>query len=156
MKILKILVAAGLLWFVFFGSIPSNININPIVPDEVDEVEEIINVERPSENILTLVSPFAKLVTETEDRAKLALFNYEFANRIVSYNTDAQQVNDIYSKAGEFFFDTTMKGKYEGYATGLKSLIQSVTTDDNHTLSMDEKQRLKDLFNGLAWALVER
>lgn len=156
MKILKILVAAGLLWFVFFGSIPSNININPIVPDEVDEVEAIINVDKPSEGILTLVSPVAKLVTEIEDRAKLALFNYEFANRIVSYNTDVQQVNDLYSKAGEFFFDKAMKGKYEGYATGLKSLIQSVTTDDNHILSMDEKQRLKDLFNGLAWALVER
>jgi len=155
MKLLKILVAAGLLWFVFFGSLPK-INIPIVPPDEVDEVEEIIQIEKPSEDIVALVSPIAKRVTETEDRAKLALFNYEFANRITNYSTDGQQVNDLYTKAGELFFDTSLKGKYEGYATGLKSLIQSVTTDDNHILSTDEKQRLKDLFNGLAWALVER
>lgn len=154
MKIAKILVAIGLLYFVFFGSVP-DININPL-PDEVDEVEALLNVDEPSEAVLQTVKPVADLITETEDRAKLALFNYEFASRITRYNTDAQQLNDVYTTAAANFFDEKFKGKYDGLSEGLTNLLRSVTTDDNHVLTTDEKQRLKDLFNGLSWALIER
>ena len=153
MKILKIAVALGLLWFVFYGSIPS-ININPI-PDEVDEVEEIINVEKPSEEIIAQVKPVADLVKETEDKAKLALFNYEFAERVKNYPSDVQQLNDVYTEAAKIFFGNTQANKYPGFSDGLLSLFKSVVSDENHVLTTDEKDALSNLFKGLTWALVE-
>ena len=154
MKILKITVALGLLWFVFYGSIPS-IDINPI-PDEIDEVQAIIDVDKPSDEIIQQVRPVANLVTDIEDKAKLALFNYEFANRITKYETDVQKLNDVYTDAGMRFFEDTLKGKYENLPDQLQKLFSSITTDDNKVLNQEEKQKLKDLFAGLSWALIER
>lgn len=154
MKILKIKVALGLLWFVFYGSIPS-IDINPI-PDEIDEVQAIIDVDKPSDEIIQQVRPVANLVTDIEDKAKLALFNYEFANRVTRYETDVQKLNDVYTDAGMRFFEDTLKGKYENLPDQLQKLFSSITTDDNKVLNQEEKQKLKDLFAGLSWALIER
>jgi len=154
MKILKITVALGLLWFVFYGSIPS-IDINPI-PDEIDEVQAIIDVDKPSDEIIQQVRPVANLVTDIEDKAKLALFNYEFANRVTRYETDVQKLNDVYTDAGMRFFEDTLKGKYENLPDQLQKLFSSITTDDNKVLNQEEKQKLKDLFAGLSWALIER
>lgn len=154
MKILKIVVALGLLWFVFYGSVPS-IDINPI-PDEIDQVQTIINIDKPSDEIIEKVRPIANLVTDTEDRAKLALFNYEFANRVTRYETDVQQLNDVYTDAGMRFFENTLKGKYENLPSQLQKLFSSITTDDNKVLNQEEKQKLKELFTGLSWALIER
>jgi len=153
MKILKVAIAFALLWFVFYGSIPS-IDINPI-PNEVDEVEEIINVDRPSDEILTKVRPVAAKITEIEDRAKIALFNYEFAKRVNSYKTSSQQLNDVYAEAGKLFFENSLVSKYEGFSDDLVSLFESVVGNDNHILSTNEKDSLSNLFSGLAWALVE-
>lgn len=153
MKILKVLVALGLLWFVFYGSIPPI--INPI-PDEIDEVEAIIDIDKPSDEIIQQVKPVADLISETEDKAKIALFNYEFANRVTKYNTDVQQLNDLYTDAASRFFEDTLKGKYENLPVELKKLFSSVTTDDNHVLNQEEKQKIKELFTGLSWALIER
>lgn len=154
MKILKIAFALGLLWFVFYGSVPS-IDINPI-PDEIDEVEAIIDIDRPSDEIIQQVKPVANLVTDIEDKAKLALFNYEFANRITKYETDVQKLNDVYTDAGMRFFEDTLKGKYENLPSQLQKLFSSITTDDNKVLNQEEKQKLKELFTGLSWALIER
>lgn len=154
MKILKIAVALGLLWFVFYGSVPS-IDINPI-PDEIDEVQAIIDVDKPLDAIIEQVKPVANLITDIEDRAKLALFNYEFANRVTKYETDVQKLNDVYTDAGMRFFEDTLKGKYESLPSQLQKLFSSVTTDDNKVLNQEEKQKLKELFAGLSWALIER
>jgi hypothetical protein len=151
---LRILVAIGLLWFVFFGSIP-NIDIKPI-PDKIDEVSSILDITQPSDEILSKVRPVAKLVTDTEDRAKIALFNYEFSQRVLKYDTDAQKLNDLYSKAGSNFFHGSLKGKYSGFADSLKVLFESVVGSDNHVLTTQEKQALKELFSGLSWALIEK
>lgn len=153
MKILKVAIAFALLWFVFYGSIPS-IDISPI-PNEVDEVEEIINVDRPSDEILTKVRPVAAKITEVEDRAKIALFNYEFAKRVNGYKTSSQQLNDLYAEAGKSFFENSLVNKYEGFSDDLVSLFESVVGNDNHILSTNEKDSLSNLFSGLAWALVE-
>lgn len=154
---LRIIVALGLLYFVFFGGIPE-INIGPIIPvqNEVDEVQALLDIEKPSDTILNQVKPVADLVTSIEDRAKLALFNYEFSSRVERYNTDAQQLNDVYTKAAAGFFKEELKGKYSGLPEGLVGILKSVVTDDNHTLTTEEKARLKDLFSGLTWALIEK
>jgi hypothetical protein len=153
MNILKVIIALGLLWFVFYGSIPS-IDINTI-PDEVDEVAEIIDVEKPSDETIKKVRPVAALVTDVEDRAKLALFNYEFAQRVKRYETSSQQLNDVYAEAAKLFFENSMVNKYEGFSDDLLSLFKDIVGDKNHILSTDEKDALSELFSGFAWALVE-
>ena len=155
MKIFKVVVALGLLWFVFYGSIPSSIDIINPIPSKVDEVAEVIKVEKPSEDILLKVKPIAIIVTDIEDRAKLALFNYEFATRVEKYETDAQQINDVYTKAAGLFFEESLKGKYANLADQVKQLFVSILSDENHTLTTEEKQKLKELFSGLSWALLE-
>lgn len=154
MRLLKILVALGLLWFVFFGSLPK-IDLKP-TPKPDDEVVSIIDIEKPSDEILKKVKPVADLINNSEDRAKLALFNYEFSKRVAGYNTDVQKLNDLYAKAGNNFFGDSIKGKYLGLANSIVNLFQSVVTDENHILTKEEKESLKELFSGLAWALIER
>jgi hypothetical protein len=154
-NILKIAIALGLLFFVFFGNIPDSIDIN-LTPDEIDEVQSIIDVEKPSEDIIGFVRPIAKIITDIEDKAKIALFNYEFANRLDKYNTDVQQLNDVYVLAGKEFFGDSMRGKYANFASSVENLFKSIVTNDNHTLTDEEKTQLKKLFMGLSWALIER
>jgi hypothetical protein len=156
MRIAKIGIAFVLLWFVFYGSVPSSINIINPVPTKIDEAVEIINVAKPSEDILSKVKPISIIVTDIEDRVKLALFNYEFASRVMNYETDAQQINDVYTKAAKLFFEDQLKGKYANFADGIKQLFVSVLSEDNHTLNMEEKQKLKDLFTGLSWSMLEK
>ena len=38
----------------------------------------ILNIDKPEETILNLVTPIATIVTDPTDRAKLAIFNQEF------------------------------------------------------------------------------
>lgn len=154
-KTIKIVAAFALLYFVFFGSVPTSIDINPI-PNTVDEVQTIINVDKPSEEIINIVKPVAELITEIDDRAKLALFNYEFANRVERYNTDVQNLNDVYVKAASLFFGDSLKGKYTNFASKVETLFVFVVGDDNHVLSDKEKTSIKELFIGLSWALTER
>ena len=156
MRLVKIAVAIGLLFFVFFGSIPDGININPLPPDEVDEVVTLIDVEKPSDDILSKVRPVASLVTSVEDKAKIALFNHEFASRVDRYIVDCQQLNDLYTNASKKFFGDSIKGKYPLLSSKLVELFESVLTDENHVISTEEKDSISKLFNGLAWALLEK
>jgi hypothetical protein len=154
MKIIKVCVSLGLLWFVFYGSIPS-IDLTPI-PDKIDEVEAIVEIAKPSDDIIEKVKPVADLITNSEDRAKIALFNYEFSKRITGYNTDCQQVNDVYSNAGKYFFNESIKGKYPGLASGIEELLKSIIGEENHILNQQEKKSLQELFEGFSWQLLEK
>jgi hypothetical protein len=151
---LRIIVAILLLWFVFFGSIPK-IDLTP-VPDKLDEVGSIIELQQPSDDIMKKAKPAADLVTDIEDRAKLALFNYEFAQRVTGYDTDVQKLNDIYVKAAEEFFADSLKGKYSNYPEEIVKLFETVTSDDNHNLDENEKKSIKELFLGLSWLLLKK
>lgn len=154
MRIVKIIAACGLLFFVFFGSLPDNVNIKPVAT-ETEKVLKLLQLEKPSDAILEKVKPVAGLVTSTEDRAKLALFNAEFASRIVRYDANCQHVNDLYTFAAKEFLNTSMNDKYEKLAASLEGLFVSVLGDENHILSVSEKESLSRVFRGLAWALLE-
>ena len=65
---------------------------------------------------------FSDLITDPSDRAKLAIFNYEFAERVLDYNTTSQQVNDVYTLAGKIFFEDTLVDKYDGLAEEIVKL----------------------------------
>lgn len=122
----------------------------------VDNDLSVLNIEKPTAAVLQVVAPIAKIVTDPTDRAKLAIFNQEFAKRVPSYDADVQQINDLYVYAAADFFKDTINDKYSGLDTKLVSLMQSVTTDENHKLTSDEKLKMSDNFLGLAWSLIQK
>jgi len=113
-----------------------------------------LNIEKPSVQVLELIKPISSLITDPTDRAKLAIFNQEFSKRIINYNADIQQINDVYVLAASEFFKDTLKDKYAELDVRLVSLISSVTSEDNHKLSQEELTKLSDYFNGLSWSLI--
>ena len=151
---IRITTAILLLVFVFFGSVPK-INFAPI-PNRLDEAISIVEINAPSDLVLEQVRPISDLVKDVEDRAKLALFNYEFANRVINYQADSQQINDVYTKAAQEFFKESLKDKYDDLPIEIEKLFSSVLTGDNHVLTDIEKQSLKTLFLGLSWSLLKK
>jgi hypothetical protein len=143
----------GLL-LVAYGLFEPNLrNIHlPVLPEPV----AILDVEKPNEEVMQTVSGLASLVTDSKDRAKIAIFNYEFATRVKDYNTDLQKVNDVYTLAGKTFFKEEMVGKYNGFGDGLIKLISSLVSDDNHDLTQEEKNKISDYFMGLCWTLIQK
>lgn len=147
----KTLLALLLIIFGVFGSDIKNIvpNFNPEPP-----AAKILNIEEPSQEILESVSIFSSMITDPDDRAKIAIFNYEFANRVSSYKTTSQQVNDVYTLAGKIFFKGTLVDKYDGLGEAIIELMQKCIGEDNHTLTQKEKEDLSANFLGLAWVLI--
>jgi len=91
---------------------------------------------------------------DKEDRLKLCIFNKIFAERVVGYfDIKAQQTNDLYVQAATNYFGTTLRGKYDGYASGLTDLFKGVMGTQAHTLSDEEKSELSETFTGFAWCL---
>ena len=117
---------------------------------------KLINVDKPSQEIIELVQPISNLVTDPTDRAKLAIFNQAFANRVRGYDAELQQVNDVYVLAGSNFFENTLVDKYRDLDKSLISLIEKATGTDNHKLTDEEKQKLSSYFMGLAWSLIQK
>lgn len=116
----------------------------------------VLNIDKPSDDIISLVEPISKLVSDPTDRAKLAIFNQEFATRVLTYNTNNQQTNDVYVLAASHFFQSSLLDKYENLDTELVKLLESSIGNDNHILSESEKLDISKKFMGLAWALIEK
>lgn len=116
----------------------------------------LLNIEKPTIEIIEAVSPLSNLITDPTDRAKLAIFNQAFANRVKTYDSDLQQVNDVYVSAASNFFGDTMVDKYRDLDKMIISLIETSTGSENHKLSEEEKQKISTNFMGLAWSLVQK
>lgn len=123
---------------------------------KVDDPVVILNIEKPTDEIIGIVSPISKLVTDPTDRAKLAIFNQEFATRIMSYTTDNQKTNDVYVLAASKFFKDSMLNKYEGLDSEVIKLLESSIGTDNHILTNEEKLDISKKFTGLAWSLIQK
>lgn len=147
---IKNLLAIGLILFGLILAI--KINEKPEVNDPV----VILNIQKPSDEIIAIVSPISKLVSDPTDRAKLAIFNQEFANRVVSYNTNNQQTNDVYVLAGSKFFKDSLVDKYKDLDGELIKLLESSMGSDNHILTNEEKTDVSNKFMGLAWSLIQK
>lgn len=114
-----------------------------------------LDINKPTNEIISYVTPISKLVTDSKDKIKLAIFNQEFATRILSYNINNQQTNDIYVIAASDFFQNELLDKYQDLDVELIKLIQSSIGIDNHILTNAEKKDLSDKCMGLAWSLIE-
>lgn len=128
------------------------------LPKPVIDEEEIaiLDIKQPSAEIIELVKPISNLVTDPTDRAKLAIFNQEFANRIKNYGSDNQQTNDVYVLAASYFFKDSLKDKYDGLDTKIVELLRSSIGEDNHILTENEKIDISNKFLGLAWSLIQK
>lgn len=139
---------------VLFGTVLAIQSSNNTVIDKDDVA--VLDIKEPSKEIIELVKPISQLITDPTDRAKLAIFNQEFANRIVKYTTDNQQTNDVYVLAASHFFDSSIKGKYDQLDSKIVELLRSSIGDDNHILTEAEKADISAKFMGLAWSLIQK
>ena len=143
--ILAVYAVFGLSWIDFDWS--------SIVPQPQ---QEIIQVDKPSQEIIDEVQVISDIISDPSDRAKLAIFNYEFANRVLGYDTTSQQLNNVYVLAGKNFFESKLVNKYESLSDELMRIFEKVLSSDNHRLSQDEKQDLHEYFMGIAWVIVNK
>tara|TARA_B100001564_G_scaffold346767_1_gene346842 strand:- start:3272 stop:3736 length:465 start_codon:yes stop_codon:yes gene_type:complete len=151
---IKNVIAAFLLLFSVFGN--GFMDWFDFIPRPEPENVSILNVEKPSQEVKDKVMFFSDLVTDPSDRAKIAIFNYEFAKRVLAWDANVQQVNDVYSLAGKTFFENTLVNKYEGLAEEIVSLLDSLLTSENHVVSDEEKLKLNQYFMGSAWVLIQK
>tara|TARA_B100001113_G_scaffold349652_1_gene345384 strand:- start:92 stop:559 length:468 start_codon:yes stop_codon:yes gene_type:complete len=149
----KGIIALLLLIFSVFGS---GLDLSNILPKPEPPNAAILVIETPSKEVLDRVEIFSTIVKNPDDRAKLAIFNYEFADRVSGYNTSSQQVNDVYSFAGKTFFKSDLVDKYDNLAEEIVKLMESVIGVDNHILSKSEKDDLNTYFMGVAWVLINK
>lgn len=117
---------------------------------------KILNIDKPSEDIINRVKLFSGLITDPSDRAKLAIFNYEFANRVLAYDATSQQTNDVYTLAGKTFFKSSLVDKYDGLAENIVDLLEEILGEENHTLNTKEKEELHRYFLAIAWVLIQK
>jgi hypothetical protein len=159
-KIILTLVSLVLIGYGAFGGGILDLLDNPTpkpVPTPIPEPEiAILNIDRPSQEVLDKVKGFSEIVKDPTDRAKIAIFNHEFANSLTSYDTDLQQLNDVYVLAAKKFFNNSIVGKYPQLPEMITKLIQEIAGEDNHTLSTEEKQKLSQHFLGVAWTLIQK
>lgn len=124
------------------------------IPDLIpDTPSPSIVIEEPTQEIKDKTLKVSEKVTDTKDRLDLCVFNKVFSERVLGYDADVQQVNDIYTESGKILFKDSLKGKYDGYGSGVVSLISEITGNENHELTQKEKQQISEVFSGLAWNL---
>jgi hypothetical protein len=153
-KIILSIIACSLILYSVFGAGLLDLLDKP-VPTPAPEVA-ILNIDKPPQEILDRVKIFSELIADPTDRAKIAIFNYEFANSLVSYDTDVQKLNDVYVLAGKKFFQNSLVGKYKSLPETITTLIKEITGEENHTLSTEEKSKLNQYFLGVAWVLIQK
>ncbi len=116
----------------------------------------ILKIESPSQEVQDRVAVFSDMITDPSDRAKIAIFNYEFANRVLDYSATVQNVNDVYTLAGKTFFSESLVNKYEGLAQEIVSLLSECMGEEEHSITADEKVKIHDYFLGVAWSLIQK
>ena len=124
------------------------------IPDLIPKPSApVVDIKEPTQEIKDKTLKVSEKVTDTKDRLDLCVFNKVFSERVLGYDADVQQVNDIYTESGKILFKDSLKGKYDGYGSGVVSLISEITGNENHELTQKEKQQISEVFSGLAWNL---
>jgi len=137
-------IGALVIFFSLFGT-----SLTDVIDESID-----IGLEKPSEQIIEEVEEVSNIVTSKDDRVSLAIFNKVFADRLVSYDTNQQQLNDVYVLAAKNYFKDSLKSKYDDLDNFLIKTLQSITGDQIHVLSDQEKSDLQEKFYGISWCLV--
>lgn len=153
MKDYRLLIGGGLLLVGFFGH---------KYPEYLEKIRQFAtkNIQvvdiKPEDVILAKSQSVAKLVTVTEDRINLAIFNQQFANRVDVYynqNISSQQLMDLYLASAKGFFKDSLVGKYDNLAEETTKMFQECVGELDHILSKEELEKVKQLLTGLSWNL---
>lgn len=141
-----------LLVLLAFVPLEYNPNVVPVTP-----VTPSINldIDKPTDEVLALVSPVSSLITDKQDRIKIAVFNYCFSKRVEKYDVKLQQLQDLYVLAASHYLKDSVKDKYEDLDKKLVELFEKSVGSDDHILSAADKINLKSNFSGLAWSLIK-
>lgn len=150
----KNFIAIVLLLYVVFGGGTLDLLDKPTPKPEPEA--KILNIDKPSDDVIDRVKIFSSLITDPSDRAKIAIFNYQFAERVLGYETTNQQVNDVYSLAGKTFFKQDLVDKYDGLAEKIVELLEEILSEDNAVVSQEQKQKLNEYFMGVSWVLIQK
>lgn len=125
-------------------------------PSPKPPAAEILTIDKPDQDVIDRVSIFSDIVTDPDDRAKLAIFNHEFAKRVTEYDATSQDVNDVYSIAGKMFFEKSLVDKYDGLSEEIVKLMEEIIGETNHSLDQVEKDQLNEYFIGISWVLIQK
>ena len=136
------LMLVGLFW----GEIKNSI---PDFPDN----KPVILIEKPEASLIEGWSDTANSITDPKDRLYLCLFNKVFAERVLNYDADSQQINDVYVLAAKELFGSSIKGKYDRLAPATKRSMTGVLGEENHSVIESEKQKLNKVFLAFSWCL---
>jgi len=117
-----------------------------------DDRPQIVT-EKPEKVLIDRWSETSRSITDPSDRIKLCVFNKTFADRVVKYEADAQQVNDIYTLAAKEVFGDSLKGKYEMLSADTQKAMISILGEENHNVVESEKRELSKVFMAFAWNL---
>ena len=123
----------------------------------IQKVEEkyVITIKEPSEEAIKSTKNIASLIKEPKDRAELAVFFDELASRSLNY--DDYYVSDVLKIYGQSFKDVfgDKYNKYPEFSKNQIILMSTVTGPKDRTLSLNDVQKLSDIFRGIAWNLTE-
>ena len=139
------LMVVGLFWSEIKNSIPD-------FPDN----KPTILIEKPEASLIEVWSDTANSITDPKDRLYLCMFNKVFAERVLRYDTDSQQINDVYVLAAKELFGSSIKGKYDKLAPSTKRSMTGVLGEENHSVVESEKQKLNKVFLAFAWCLSRK
>ena len=117
-------------------------------------IREVMEIERPSDELIAQVSPIDDVITDKKDEESFAIFNKEFSDRVGNYETKGQAVLDIYSMAGEAVFGTELQDKYDNDILPLVSdLMKEVMEDYDSQLTDEKREALREKFGAVSWTL---
>ena len=137
-----VLVLVGVFWEDIKNSIP-----------EIPDNKPIITIDTPENSLVDQWTETCKSIKDPKDRVRLCVFNKTFADRVVGYDADAQQINDVYVLAAKEAFGDSIKGKYEKLGPATQGSMVSILGEENHTVVESEKQNLNKVFLAFAWCL---
>lgn len=122
----------------------------PIEPS----VAQVLNIKEPEKSILEKVEGADKIVTDQQDKEKMAMLNFEFSERLKGYDCKPEEMIQVWNHVARFVSEGKWGDKYpKFFPTYTSSMIQSVTTDVNAVVTEKEKELISEKFNGLSWVL---
>jgi len=130
-------------------------NLKGII-ERITKKESVVSVDpAPTEASIALAKTASDLVTDKEDRATLAIFNLEFAKRVVVYAEviNTQQLQDIYVASASSVYGKSISSKYQSLGSELVKLIKSVIGEEEHVLTSEDAKSLSDIFRALSFNL---
>lgn len=127
-----------------------------LVPVE-PSVAQVLNIQKPDEEILKLVQPADKIVGDEQDKEKMAMLNFEFAQRLKGYDCKPEEMIQVWNHVARFVSEGKWGAKYpKFFESYTDKMIQSVTTDANSVVTEKEKELISEKFNGLSWVLGDK